>query len=64
MAYGDFWVRGPFAAVATGLYTTTAATWDLSRVFDVRHSSRQRRILNPLSEPRDGTHNLMLTSWI
>ena len=34
-------------------YTTTTATWDLNRVCDLHHSSRQRRILNPLSEARD-----------
>ena len=45
-------------------YTTTTATQDLSSVCDLRHSSRQHRILNPLSEARDRTHNLMVTSQI
>ena len=34
-------------------YTTTTATWDLNRVCDLHHSSRQCWILNPLSEARD-----------
>ena len=39
-------------------YTTATATWDLSWVCDLHHSSWQCRILNPLSEARDRTHNL------
>ena len=39
--------RGLIGAVATGL----------------RHSSRQHRIPNPLSEARDRTHNLMVPQW-
>ena len=35
---------------------TATATSDLSRVCDLHHSSRQRRLLNPLSEARDRTH--------
>ena len=35
--------------------TTATATRDLSRVCDLHHSSRQRRILNPLGEARDRT---------
>ena len=37
---------------------------DLSLICDLRHSLRQHRILNPLSEARDGTHNLMVCSRI
>ena len=37
---------------------------DLSHVCDLYHSSRQRRILNPLSEARDGTRNLIIPSQI
>ena len=33
-------------------YTTATATPDLSHVWDLHHSSRQRQILNPLSEAR------------
>ena len=39
----------------------TTATGDPSRVCDLHHSSRQPRILNPLSEARDGTSILMDT---
>ena len=40
-------------------YATATATQDLSRVFDLHHSSWQRRILNPLSQARDRMHTLM-----
>ena len=40
------------------------AMQDPSRVCDLPHSSRQRQILNPLSEARDGTQILMDTSWV
>jgi len=36
-------------------YTTATATQDPNHVFDLHHSSRQRRIFNPLSEARDQT---------
>ena len=39
------------------------ATPDLSRVFDLQHSSWQRRILNPLSKARNRTCNLTVPSW-
>ena len=45
-------------------YATATAIRDLSRVRNLHHSSWQRRILNTLSEARDRTHNLMVTSWI
>ena len=45
-------------------YATATAMWDHSRVFDLHHSSRQRWILNPLSEARDHTSILMVPSWI
>ena len=46
-------------------YTTaTTATPDPSLVCNVHHSSRQRQILNPLSEARDRTPNLMVPSRI
>ena len=38
---------------------SSPATQGLSRIYDLRHSSRQHRILSPLSEARDGTHILM-----
>ena len=45
-------------------YATATATPDPSRVCDLCHSSWQRRIINPLSELRDGTHVLMDTSGV
>ena len=45
-------------------YPTTTATRDPSQVCDLHHSSRQRQILNPRSEARDGTRILMVPSWI
>ena len=45
-------------------YTTAPATPDPSRVCDLHHSSRQRRIFNPLSKARDLTWNLMDPSRI
>ena len=37
---------------------------DPSLICDLHYSSRQRQILNPLSEARNGTHTLMDTSQI
>ena len=37
------------------VYTTAAATQDLSLVCDLHHSSQQWWILNPLSEAKDQT---------
>ena len=34
-------------------YTTATATPDLSHIFDLYHSSRQRWIFNPLGRARD-----------
>ena len=45
-------------------YTTATATWDLSHVCDLYHSSQPGWILNPLSEARDQTRNLTVTSRI
>ena len=36
-------------------YTTATATWDLSNICDLHHSSQQHQMLNPLSEARDCT---------
>ena len=46
------------------VYTTATAKPDPSYVCDAHHSSRQHWILNPLSEARDRTHNLMVPSRI
>jgi len=40
------------------------ATPNPSHVCDLHHSSQQHQILNPVSEARDHTHNLMVPSWI
>ena len=45
-------------------YTMATAMLALSCVCNLHHSSRQQQILNPLSEARDQTHNLMVTSQI
>ena len=42
--------------------TTATEMRDPSHVCDLRHSSRQHRILNPLSKARDWTHILVDTS--
>ena len=45
--------------------STTAMTMqDQSQVCDLHHSSRQSWILNPLSEARDRTHDLMDPSQV
>ena len=44
--------------------TAATATRDPSRVCNLHHSSRQRRIVNPLSKGRDRTRNLMVPSRI
>ena len=43
---------------------TTATTQDPSCVCSLHHSSQQHQILNPLSESKDRTHNLMVPSQI
>uniref|UniRef100_A0A8D1RAJ6 Magnesium transporter n=1 Tax=Sus scrofa TaxID=9823 RepID=A0A8D1RAJ6_PIG len=45
-------------------YATAAAMQDPNRVCDLHYSSWQCQILNPLSEARDRTHNLMVPSRI
>ena len=45
-------------------YATATAMQDLSCICDLHHSSRQRQILNPLSEARDWTPVLMDASWV
>ena len=45
-------------------YTTAIATWDLSHVCDLQHSSRQHWFLNPLCKTRDRTRTLMDPSQI
>ena len=45
-------------------YTTAIATWDLSCVCDLYHSSWKHRNLNPLSKAWDLTFILMGASWV
>ena len=45
-------------------YTTATATRDPSPICDLHWGSRQRWILNSLSEARDRTPILMDTSWV
>ena len=45
-------------------YATATATQDPSCICDLHHSSQQHQILNPLSEARDRTHNLLVPSRI
>ena len=46
-------------------YARATATWDLSHICNLHHSSWQGRILNPpLSKARDQTLILMVTSWV
>ena len=60
-AHAGSQARGPIGVTA---YARATATPDPSRVCDLHHSSRQRRIFNPLSKARDQTRNLMVPSWI
>ena len=49
-AYGDSQARGLIGAVAAGLHHSHS---NAGSVCDLHHSSRQQRILNPLSEARN-----------
>ena len=58
-AYGGSQARGRIGAVATGLRQNHSNAGS-----DHHHSSRQRRILNPMSKARNQTRNLMVPSRI
>ena len=45
-------------------YATATAMPDLSHIWDLRHSSQQHQIHNPLSKARNRTCILMVTSQI
>ena len=45
-------------------YFIATATQDLSLICKLHHSSGQRQVLNPLTEARDQTRNLMVPSPI
>ena len=62
-AHGSSQARGRIGALAAGLHHSHS-NGDESRVRDLHHSSRQRRVLNPRSEARDRTHVLMDTSRV
>ena len=61
MAYGDFQLE---VQSQLQLLAYATAMKDLSHVYYLHHSSRQRLILNPPSEARDQTRNLTVPSWI
>ena len=63
MAHGCSQARDRIGATAAA-YATAAAMQDPSHVCDLHHSTRQRRILNPLNEARDQTHVLVDTSRV
>ena len=65
VAHGGSQARGRIELQLPAYTRATAtATWDPSRVCDLHHSLRQCRILNPLSEARDRTCNLMVPSRV
>ena len=63
LAHGGSQARGKLE-LSLPAYTTATAARDPSRTCDLHHSSRQCWVLNPLSEARDRTCNLMVSSWI
>ena len=63
MAYGGSQARGPIGAIVAGLHHSHSDAGS-ELCLCLHHSSGQRQILNPLSEARDGTHNLMVPGWI
>ena len=63
-AHGGSQARGLIGATASSLIHSHTATPDPSNIFNLPHSSRQHWILNPLSQARDQTCNLIVPSWI
>ena len=61
--YGDSQARGLIRA-SYSCQPMPQPTRDPSHVCDLHHSSRQLQILNPLSDARDRTCNLMVPGWI
>ena len=62
-AYGGSQARGPLGATAAGLcHSQQQCQIQAMSATYIYHSSRQLRILNPLSEARDRTQVLMHTS--
>ena len=60
-AYGCFQARGQIGTATAGLYHSHSNAGP-SCICNLHHSSRQRRILNPLSEAKDRTCVLRDTS--
>ena len=63
MAYGGSQARGPVGAKLPA-YATATAMQEPSHICDLHHSSQQGQILNPLSEAKDRTRDLIVPSWI
>ena len=63
-AYRGSQVRGQIRAIATKPVPQPQPCPIWSHIFDLHHSLRQCRILNPLMKGRNWTHILMDTSWI
>ena len=62
-ACGGSQAKGRIEAVVTGLHHSHSDAGP-SRTCDLHPSTRQRRILNPLSKARDRTYVLMDTSQV
>ena len=62
-AYGGSQARGLIRAIAAAYATATAMQYP-SQVCNQHHSSWQCCILNPLSEARDWSCDLMVLSWV
>ena len=63
-ACGSCQARGLIGAAAAGLHHSHSNTRSKSHLWPTHHSSRQHWILNPLSDARDWTLNLMVPSRI
>ena len=63
VAYGNSQAPGQIRAAAACLHHSPV-TWDPSSICGLQHSSRQCRILNPLSEAKDWTQILLDTSRV
>ena len=61
---GPIFDRGVELELQLLAYTTATAIPDLSRIYDLHHSSGQHQILNPLSKARDQTCMLKDASQI
>ena len=62
-AHGVSQAMGPIGATAASLYQSHSNAGSELHLHPT-HSSWQCQILNLMSEARDQTHNLLITSWI